>query len=535
MKTKDNRNFPVIIFFLNLVLYTLFNYGGLRIPDSEIVFRTTESLALRNDFSVPEPIDYFFWGLGPGIDQKHYSIFGPAESILAVPMLKIAYLLERNNLKIDSTHIPISFYVSSNNKAAGNYYIAGKLPPDMKGQYARFVVSFFNSIISAIAGVFYYFVLLSITKSKIISFYTTFLYSFGCIIFPYTGTFFSEPLCTLFVILSLLFILKNETENEKNPKINHNYFYSGLFVGLAITTHITAVLSVPFYYMFILGQRYKEKFDLRRFGASGLYFTLGLIIFSVLLLYYNSVRFGNIFETGRSADPLYHYAIYSNPLIGLYGLLLSPGKGLFIYSPIVFLSIIFWKYFHNSYKHLSIGVLGMIIIRLFFIASRSDWHGGYGAGPRYLVLIMPFLFIPIALGLKNMLIRHKFKRFLWVAFFSFLCIAQQIYLSVGEIFSYFHIIFKQQKRLGINTLSNYSQYLNWKYCPALPLLNYRTGPFFLKYVSSNNYFLWFLMVLIFLIIFSIFIFIVYKSYNRNQSASYAPIRTLKITKVNSSR
>ena len=416
MKSKNYKNFPVIIFFLNLILYSLFNYGGLRIPDSEIVFRTTESLALRNDFSVPEPINFTFWGLGPGTDNKRYSIFGPVESILAVPLLETAYFLENNNLIIDSTHIPISFYVLTNYIAAGNYFIEGKLPPNMHGQYTRFVVSFLNSIISAISGVFFYFVLLSITKSKIISFYTTFLYSFGCIIFPYTGTFFSEPLCTLFVILSFLFIVKNETENEKNPKINHNYFVSGLFLGLAIATHITAVLSVPFYYMFILGQTFKGKFDLSRCVVSGLYFTFGLVIFSGLLLFYNFARFGNIFETGRSADPLYHYAIYSNPLIGLYGLLFSPGKGLFIYSPIVFLSIIFWKSFHNSYKHLSIAILGMIFIRLFFIASRSDWHGGYGAGPRYLVLIMPFLFIPIALGLKDILIKHEFKKFLWVAF-----------------------------------------------------------------------------------------------------------------------
>ena len=116
----------------------------------------------------------------------------------------------------------------------------------MHGQYARFVISFFNSIVSALAGVFFYFVLLGIRKSKIISFYSTFLYSFGCIIFPYTGTFFSEPLCTLFVILSFLFIIKNERVSEKNLQIRKNYFYSGLFMGLAIATHITAVFPFPF-------------------------------------------------------------------------------------------------------------------------------------------------------------------------------------------------------------------------------------------------------------------------------------------------
>ncbi len=470
-------------------------------------------MALRNEFAVPNPIDWSNFGLSKGIDDKLYSIFGPTEALISVPFFEIGRLFENKNLLIDSNYIPLSFHVLSGNEDAGLYFIQGKRPPSMNGQYVRFITSFFNSVIGAIAGLFFYFVLVEITKSKVTSFVTTFLFSFGSLLFPYTGTFFSEPLCTLFIIISFLFIVKNETPGRYNYR---NYFYSGLFLGLAITTHISAVLSVPFYFMFILGQVTKDKFKRKYFLFSNLYFTLGLLVFCGLLLYYNDLRFGNVLETGRTAS-LYSYAIYSNPITGLYGLLFSPGKGLFIYCPIIILSIISWKSFHKRYSHLSIAVLGMIIIRLFFIASRSDWHGGFCMGPRYFVIIMPFLFIPIAFGLKEILVKKTLKCFVSFCLFGFICISQQIFFSVGEIFSYLHIIYRQEKIQGIEILIHNSLYLDWKYAPAIYLLNYKEGPFLLKFISSNNYFLWFLMSIIFLLFFLIILYNAYRSNYPDQS------------------
>lgn len=503
---KINTFIPLYIFLVNLILYTIFNYGGIRSPDSEIVFRTTESLVQRGEFAVPEAINLTYFGLGPGKDEKRYSIFGPAQSIFAIPLLHLAYLVNVPDL-IDSNLIPISFHVKNNHKDAGIYYIEGKRPPSLAGHHERFIVSFFNVFIGALSSVFFYMIILKIINSTSISLFITFLYSFGSLIFSYTGTFFSEPLCVLFTIISFLFIINNESTPES--KLNRNYFYSGVFLGLAITTHISAVLSIPFYYMFILGQNSKNKLNLKQFSIASLYFSLGLGIFCILLFYFNFIRFGNIFETGRSADPLYHYAIYTNPLEGIYGLLLSPGKGIFIYSPIVLLSIIFWKRFHKRYPHLSIAIIGMIITRILFLASRSDWHGGFALGPRYLLIIMPFLFIPIAIGIKEIIEKKKFVQSVGVCVFGFLCIAQQLFFSIGEIFSYLHIVYRNQKELGLEIISNKSIYLSWEYSPALYLLDYKTGPFLLKLFSENNYLLWLNMAILFAILFfmiSIYVF-----------------------------
>ncbi len=499
---KQKTLFSLIIFLINLIVYGLFNYGGTRSPDSEIVFRTTESLLFRQEFAVQEPISWDYFGLGPGKDNKHYSIFGPAESIAAVPFLYLAnYLKGQKIFLVDSSKVPLSFRVSNNNREAGLYYLENKRPANLTGHYERFIVSFFNVFIGALSGVFFFYLMLGFVKSNWVSFYITVIYSFGSLIFSYTGTFFSEPLCTLFIIISFLFIANNEDDKQQSNKELRNYFFSGLFLGLAVTAHISAVLSVPFYYLFLLGQQSKIKFDLKRFILSGIYFTIGLAIFGCLLLYYNYARFGNIFETGRSAVPLFHYAIYTNPLPGLYGLLVGAGKGIFIYSPIVLLSIIFWKRFHKKYPHLSFSIIGMILVRIFFLASRSDWHSGFALGPRYLIIIIPFLFIPIGIGLKDIFEKKDLRKFIWVSVFSFICIVQQLFFSIGEIFSYLHLIYIDKEKLGINVLVHDTLYLDWKYSPAIYLLDYKTGPFLLNPITSNNYHLLLFASVIFTVLF----------------------------------
>ena len=307
-----NKYLPMIIFLLTLFLYSLFNYGGIRSPDSEIVFRTTQSLVSCQEFAVPKPINWSYFGLGLGTDNKRYSIFGPAESVLAIPLLEFANYLKHNKLIPDTNKIPLSFHIVSNNKDAGLYYIEGKRPPEIEGHYVRFVVSFFNSIIGALTAVFLFYTLFIFSESRYLSFLVTFIYSFGSLIFPYTGTFFSEPLCAMFMILSFLYIAKNEKTQPEQRLIKTYYFFSGLFLGLAITAHISAVLSVPFYYMFLLGSKLNKKLNSKRLTIFSFYFTIGLSIFVIMLLYYNYIRFGNVFETGRFADHLYHYAIYVN-------------------------------------------------------------------------------------------------------------------------------------------------------------------------------------------------------------------------------
>lgn len=87
------------LFFTAILVYTLFMYGGIRSPDSEVVFRTSEALATRNTFAVPEKLAAWpQFGLPKGRDGQRYSVFGPGQALAAMPLVKLGLWLEQKDI-----------------------------------------------------------------------------------------------------------------------------------------------------------------------------------------------------------------------------------------------------------------------------------------------------------------------------------------------------------------------------------------------------------------------------------------------------
>ena len=108
---------------------------------------------------------------------------------------------------------------------------------------------------------------------------------------------------------------------------------------------------------------------------------------------FNFVRFGDPLQTGYSGG----LSLFSNPLwVGLYGLLLSPGKGVFLFSPIILLTIpAFWLF---ARRHAAEAALcgASRWCTWWCTGLYLFWHGDSSWGPRYMVFVMPFLVLPLA-------------------------------------------------------------------------------------------------------------------------------------------
>jgi hypothetical protein len=77
---------------------------------------------------------------------------------------------------------------------------------------------------------------------------------------------------------------------------------------------------------------------------------------------------------------------------GLAGLLVSPSRGLLIYSPWVIFSLwggaILWKENSKGWeRYLLIGVIAIVVLH----ARLGTWWAGWSYGPRYLTDLLPFL------------------------------------------------------------------------------------------------------------------------------------------------
>jgi hypothetical protein len=471
---------------VTLIVYVLFSYGGIRTPDGEVVFRTAEALATNGTFAVNDRIQGLTrFGLPAGKDGRYYSLFGPGQAVLAVPFVELGLLIDKSGwYKSVPQLIPISFYVDNGLVS----FVQREIPTDPEPHALRFLVCFFNCIVGALSVCIFFLLARLIARSDFSAYVCSVLFAFGTLFMPYCGTFFSEPLATLFVILSFYCLVRNDVSDE--TAIRQKYITllaAGLFLGTAMTVHLTAALFAPTFFLYGLYPSVRIRPSFKKAAISGTLFIAGCGVFLALLAYFNYVRFGNILETGRSVNPDKNYSMFGTPWQGIFGLLFSSGKGILWYCPAALLSILIWRPFHKRYPAISSVILGSVLLRLFFIASYSDWHGGFSLGPRFLVMAVPLMILPfgetIARWLEKRMIRH-----LWTfAVFIFLCVTEQIYFSVGEIFSFLHIVKWTYRNHGIDVFLNNALYLDWDKSPLLYLLNTMRGPFLMKFLPMSNY------------------------------------------------
>ncbi|MFA6392165.1 MAG: hypothetical protein WCW66_05495, partial [Patescibacteria group bacterium] len=167
-----------------------------------------------------------------------------------------------------------------------------------------------------------------------------------------------------------------------------------------------------------------------------LYFVSGITIPIALLALYNTYYFGLPWVTGYGCESYINTGVqcaegYYNPLFeGLGGLLISPSRGLFIYTPFLLFSVwgavVIWrkKNHLDEYSLLLRYLLFGVVIYLLITSKWMAWFGGTTYGPRMLVDIAPILmlmFIPIV---RNGLFKNKLLLILLVLLGSFSVLVQ---------------------------------------------------------------------------------------------------------------
>ncbi len=127
-----------------------------------------------------------------------------------------------------------------------------------------------------------------------------------------------------------------------------------------------------------------------------------LLPFSLAALGYlalNLVRFGNPLEFGypTAVEGGKEVLTFSTSLpVGLYGLLLSPGKGLFLFAPPVLAALFGFRALLRARPGLAWAALVHGGVTLLFYSRYTHWEGGYCFGPRYLLPSLPGLILPLA-------------------------------------------------------------------------------------------------------------------------------------------
>jgi len=173
---------------------------------------------------------------------------------------------------------------------------------------------------------------------------------------------------------------------------------AGLALGLGTVARQTTAIVVPG-----IARRRAALHTVAGFG-------IGLIP----LLVYNAIAFDNPFEQGYGSKP------FDTPIIqGLYGLLLSPSRGVLIYTPYLMFAIaalaLAWRRPGAVARRLrGLGITAVATLLLY--ATYTEWWGGRVFGARFLDDLAPILFAALAWGIgQGLLSRRWARRAFWVA------------------------------------------------------------------------------------------------------------------------
>jgi hypothetical protein len=319
--------------------------GGRVVGSDELTMLELSRALLHGHIAVPEGATI------PGRDGRNYSKNAAGQAVVALPLVALSEMVSRLT------------------------------PPPRRELASRAVVSFFNAAIAAaLLGVFYA-TARSLGIGGPAALAGALLLGFTTPIWVYAKSFMAEPLEALGLLLAL--------GGSARARIGGRW--AGPQAALGILLAVCSKLSV-------LPLTLAALIPMARAPRRAWIWALGALALAMLAhAAYDVARFGTPFETGYGAQAT--PAAYSTPLlVGLYGLLLSSGKGVMWFAPALWLAPAGFTAMRagaGRARATAIAALLMSGAALLLYARFQHWAGDGSFGPRYLVPVLPAAFLAV--------------------------------------------------------------------------------------------------------------------------------------------
>ncbi|MCX4244819.1 hypothetical protein [Paraliomyxa miuraensis] len=412
-------------------VYLCFAPGRILYPDDEIVFQTTRALWERGDLAIegipkrtgepPDRPDGTF-GWATGVDGRRYGFFGHGLSVVALPLHGLG--------RAAITQAPPAW---RHMIRSDHYFMHRRSPTE---DWPRLTTSLTNCFITALAALLLVEWLRALGHRDRVAMLTGLLYAFGTSAWPYSGTFLSEPLSAVVLLASAWGVARYHRLRQLGQhRVARRWLaMAGAVAGASVHVHVLNLLAIPCLLGYAVVPIHRERaWSCQRTSVS-IAVALGCVG-PVLLGVTQALRFGSPWETGRYD----HYGYFVDPLPGLVGQLVGPGRSILLYSPALIVGLWGWRRALTRRRAAALMVLAVFVARWIFVSTRSDWWGGWGIGPRYLVPVIPLLMLPLCEVLEDLRPtpgRPLGRRHLAVAAALLACVAIEAHLSLHSIFEW---------------------------------------------------------------------------------------------------
>ncbi|MEZ4636182.1 MAG: hypothetical protein R2856_14675 [Caldilineaceae bacterium] len=348
--SRYDRSIAFLVICFLYACYLLTFTGVIQSSDGLSMFATTESIVRRGDVDSNQLLWMGIQQGSFGADGELYSRKGAGMGMLALPLVWLAQQWT----------------------ALGLVQMALLL----------------NPILTAWTGGLLYRTVIRLGWSRFVAVVTALAFGLATLVWPYTQTFFSDPVAMWGLFGALYSVLAYSQSRRKRY-----LFLGGIAWGLAYLARSINLVTLPVYVLALwlaMGEM-DERYDLRSILVEHLrewiIFGFPILAAGLFSLWWNWLRYGGLFDTGYVESESFSGAW----LAGIFGLLVSPGRGILWYSPVLLLALPGIGWFRRNLRWFLAAVTGVTLIYVGLYAKWYMWHGGYSWGPRFLVPVLPFV------------------------------------------------------------------------------------------------------------------------------------------------
>ena len=354
------RRAAVTVFAFAALVYALIAPGHLGTVDMRSELAVSQAMVDMGDVTVASQLPYVTVTSVTGADGRQYSVHGVGQSILLLPAALVG-------------------------RAAGCG--ASGCPP-MAQHDAEFAASFLDGLVSALAVSLLFLLALDLGAGMAPALALALIYAFTTVAFAYAHDAFDVAPTTTAILLAVFAVHRGVS--RASPAW---LAVSGAAIGFAVLLRDASAICVPILGVYAaLGLWRDGRGSIVRAAAA---FAAPICICLLIDGVYNWVRFGDPLQSGYGlASDYYGFSLGALPA-GVAGLLLSPGRSILLYSPVLLAALTGVGAFWRRHRAVAAMLIALVLCNLVFYGAYSHWWGDWAWGPRFLVPMTPFILLPL--------------------------------------------------------------------------------------------------------------------------------------------
>ena len=348
----DDRWVALGLFLFVLGFYLLSSPGRIDIVDGQIRFDVTQSWLSTG---LPQLRDPALRSYGiPGREGRLFAFYNAGPSVAAAPLVWLARFRE-----------------------------------DGLGELQRFLFSLTSAFFGAGSVALLYFWLRGLACGVGRSAGFALIAAFATYLWPLSATTFDQAQQAFFLTAALYFAWKSGRDDSIRSSA-----WAGVAFGCLLNYQENFALLWPAALLLTLRG---QSVAMRRVRLRVLAQLVPILAGVALLFAFNKLRFEVAYLFDRVPVGIAHPPGLGNPLVGLPSLLLSPGKGILFYSPVLILGLLGLSRLRTADPWLVRAIGAASAAQLIFISCLSFFGSDWAWGPRYLGPLLLLWILPAAL------------------------------------------------------------------------------------------------------------------------------------------